>query len=61
MEYTCRCPNCDTVRCFANDGRGKCKILTENEFGKRRCPFYKDRVQRQQEKIRKSEFIIEMH
>lgn len=61
MGYGYRYPDCDSVRCFANNGRRKCKILRENDFGKRRCPFYKDRVQWQQEKIRKSEFIIEMH
>ncbi len=56
-----RYPNCNSVRCFGNNGTGKCKILRESDFGKRRCPFFKDRVQWQQEKIRKSEFVIEMH
>lgn len=33
-------PNCNREDCFACKD-GKCELLTDNDFGKRECPFYK--------------------
>lgn len=33
-------PPCDRSDCFACEF-GNCTILTNNDFGKRECPFYK--------------------
>lgn len=35
-------PVCERGDCFANR-EGRCEILTDNDFGKRECPFYKPR------------------
>ena len=37
-------PKCDRFSCFAYSD-GKCVILTNNNFGKRACPFYKTPAQ----------------
>lgn len=41
-------PLCGRGGCFAN-GDGFCKILTDNDFGKRECPFFKPRVNNKSE------------
>lgn len=33
-------PRCDTSTCFAYKS-GRCVILIDNNFGERKCPFYK--------------------
>ena len=43
------CPTCDMARCFAYD-KGKCELLTDNDFGERECPFYKTKAQVAKEK-----------
>lgn len=37
-------PPCDRVECFACEYRS-CRILNDNDFGKRDCPFFKTREQ----------------
>lgn len=33
-------PKCNESSCFACD-RGRCVALNNNDFGERKCPFYK--------------------
>ena len=35
-------PHCSRTSCNRNDRR-RCEILTDNDFGGRECPFYKQR------------------
>lgn len=39
-----KCPTCDVAKCFACD-EGHCVILIDNNFGERKCPFFKTRKQ----------------
>lgn len=40
---------CNAVACFANDG-GQCVCLKDNDFGDKRCPFFKTKkMQAEQE------------
>lgn len=43
------CPRCGTSTCFAYKS-GKCVILIDNNFGKRKCPFYKSQAQFERER-----------
>lgn len=38
------CPDCDNRECFGNEG-DKCRVLVDNNFGGRKCPFFKTREQ----------------
>lgn len=35
-------PKCNRTTCTGNAGR-RCEILTDNDFGGKECPFYKNR------------------
>ncbi len=39
-KTTPSCPRCNTSTCFAHKS-GRCVILIDNNFGARKCPFYK--------------------
>lgn len=38
------CPDCDNRECFGNEG-GKCRVLVDNNFGGKPCPFFKTKEQ----------------
>ena len=42
------CAKCDVKSCFAYHS-GSCIVLYDNDFGGRKCPFYKSKAQRDQE------------
>ena len=44
MKKEKRYPTCDKKRCFSCE-KGKCELLTSNDFGDRPCPFYKTKEQ----------------
>ena len=44
-------PVCARVTCFGNMS-GKCRVLVDNDFGGRDCPFYKARDQLDEERAR---------
>lgn len=44
-------PKCDRVNCFACLGR-QCRILVDNDFGGRDCPFYKTKDRLEAERAR---------
>lgn len=47
-EFKAR-PTCDKVECFAYC-EGYCMVLTKNDFGSRRCLFFKTKEQVAEEK-----------
>ena len=49
-DYTDERPRCLRTECFANYG-DRCSCLTDNDFGRRECPFFKTREQRAKEEI----------
>lgn len=42
-------PICKAAECAAYEG-GRCIVLTDNDFGGRKCPFFKTREQVAKEK-----------
>lgn len=44
MNVTKEFPTCAATEC-ANCEKGQCIALTDNNFGTRRCPFFKTREQ----------------
>ena len=50
------CPKCDRYTCFAYNN-GKCVALTDNNFGKRECPFYKTpaRIAAEEARVKKQD------
>ena len=40
------CPTCNEKECFVNEN-GKCICLIDNDFGKRKCPFFKTKGEMQ--------------
>lgn len=51
VSYIMIDPSCTEIECFAYKS-GCCSILRDNDFGKRKCPFYKTSKQRQMEQKR---------
>lgn len=49
MSYEKNLPNCVAEECAACE-EGHCTILTSNDFGARKCPFFKTREQAAKEK-----------
>ena len=43
IDYN-KCPTCSVEECFACE-EGLCIILNSNNFGERKCPFFKTREQ----------------
>ena len=44
-------PPCTEIECFAYKN-GCCAILTDNNFGERKCPFYQTKEQRERDQRR---------
>lgn len=43
-KYKVEFPDCRKRKCFGYS-EGKCTILSDNNFGKRECPFFKTQSQ----------------
>ena len=50
MSELSRCPTCKVAECVGHDD-GHCMMLTNNDFGQRKCPFFKTREQVAEEKV----------
>ena len=48
VSYIMIDPSCTENECFAYEN-GHCTCLRDNDFGKRKCPFYKTSKQRKTE------------
>lgn len=49
MEYAKQIPDCTVAECFGCE-EGKCVVLINNDFGERKCPFFKTNQQVEEEK-----------
>lgn len=60
MGYTAKCrERAECTGCYASV-HGGCDALTDNGFGRKRCPFRKTRAVRLENKIAAAERLIKM-
>ena len=51
MEYSKICPTCGALDCDANE-EGRCIALRKNDFGNRKCPFYKTKEEAEKDRAK---------
>lgn len=59
MAYNKKCPTCAATECAACEN-GRCVTLIDNDFGKRKCPFFKTREQVAQDKAYRDQRLADL-